>query len=189
MISEAPGPAAKAELRKEALAARRAICARDRELWSRAAAEKLKAMPEIENAKCLFLYCALPDELDLTDFTAWCAEKGKTVCYPVCCGSGIMQAVCPEGETWGKDRFGISFPLQGRTVSPEEIDAVILPCVAFDAEKNRLGYGGGYYDRFLSSSGALRIAVAFDAQELPHIPHESTDIRPDRIITQSRTIK
>ena len=64
---------------------------------------------------------------------------------------------------------------------------MIMPGVAFDNANNRVGYGGGFYDRFLEKHpGILRVAVAFDFQVLEQVPTEPTDICPQIIVTQSK---
>jgi len=72
-----------------------------------------------------------------------------------------------------------------RQVRPSDIDLVIVPGVAFDADKNRLGRGGGYYDRFLSTLPAATptIGLAFDFQFIPAVPHHAgRDIAVSRVI-------
>ena len=62
-------------------------------------------------------------------------------------------------------------------------------CVHGERYKNRLGYGGGYYDRFLSVSNSLKIAVAYDEQIIQNLPTEVHDIKMDLIITPTKIIK
>ena len=81
--------------------------------------------------------------------------------------------------------FGIPEPTEGETV--DWTDALmIMPGVAFDRENHRVGYGGGFYDRFLEKHpDTQRVAVAFDFQILDLVPTEPTDICPQIIVTQS----
>ena len=72
---------------------------------------------------------------------------------------------------------------------PDEIGIAIIPLLAFDREGNRLGYGAGYYDRFLAAHPRVKtIGIAFACQEMPELPGEPTDIRMDRILTESGLI-
>lgn len=77
-----------------------------------------------------------------------------------------------------------------RPVKPETIDLLIVPGVAFDLKGNRLGYGGGYYDRFfpLLKKQTPLVALVFDLQILPEIPVDEWDRRVDIIITEKRVI-
>jgi 5-formyltetrahydrofolate cyclo-ligase len=75
-------------------------------------------------------------------------------------------------------------------VDPLEIDMVVVPGVAFDMARNRIGYGGGYYDRFLCTlrPDCLKVAVAFELQVFDSIPAASYDIPVDIIVTEERII-
>lgn len=95
----------------------------------------------------------------------------------------VEEEELPEG--WRRGAFGILEPIKGFVVRPEEIDLVICPCSGFDEDGNRLGMGGGYYDRFLPQcKNAVKIAVAFEAQKLPHVHTEAFDVKMDAIITE-----
>ena len=77
-----------------------------------------------------------------------------------------------------------------RYVDPSEVDLIIVPGVAFDRDGYRIGYGGGYYDRFLSKlDHVTKISLAFDMQLIPKVPHESFDIAVNYIITEKELIK
>jgi 5-formyltetrahydrofolate cyclo-ligase len=74
-------------------------------------------------------------------------------------------------------------------IARERIDFVVVPGLAFDWDLNRLGYGGGYYDRLLPLlSGAARVAGAFDLQIVPEVPVGPNDIAIDAVVTESREI-
>ena len=70
-------------------------------------------------------------------------------------------------------------------MTPESFDLVIVPGVAFDRQGGRLGYGKGYYDRFLDQSLAFRLALAFDFQLLETVPTEMHDVPMDGILTEN----
>ena len=70
-------------------------------------------------------------------------------------------------------------------MTPESFDLVIVPGVAFDRQGGRLGYGKGYYDRFLDQSHAFRLALAFDFQLLETVPTEIHDVPMDGILTEN----
>ena len=78
--------------------------------------------------------------------------------------------------------------MQGRhyETGKKSRDLILMPGTAFDRQRRRLGYGGGFYDRFCRrAQGAVRIALCFDCQLLEELPEEETDIRPERIVTES----
>jgi 5-formyltetrahydrofolate cyclo-ligase len=88
-----------------------------------------------------------------------------------------------------RHRFGMLEPAADLpTVDPAEIDVVLVPGVAFDRRGGRLGFGGGYYDRFLATTPALRIGIAFDQCLADELPCGAHDKRMDWVATQSEMI-
>ncbi len=81
--------------------------------------------------------------------------------------------------------FGIEEPADGRKVSPDEIDAIIVPARAYTADGARLGRGRGYYDRYMSRQGfrAVKIGVCFAEQIVGHIPAEPHDVAVDLVVS------
>lgn len=71
-----------------------------------------------------------------------------------------------------------------------DMDVVITPCLAVDKQGNRLGYGGGYYDKFFArNTGAKRVAICYDFQLLPSVPCELHDVKVQYVVTDKRVIK
>ena len=86
--------------------------------------------------------------------------------------------------------FGAHEPEAGRVLDPAELDVVATPGVAFDRAGGRVGYGGGFYDRFLPLTPALRVAVAFGVQLVDGpVPGASFDLPVDAIVTETETIR
>ena len=177
----------KAAQRKACRAARRGLTAEQRRQKSARICQKLTELPELKNVKTVFSYLALPDEVDLADFDAWARERGIRVAYPVCGKNGAMECYVPGSrEEMLTDRYGITIPdpEKSELVRPEELDAVLVPMVAFDAANWRMGQGGGYYDRYLvRCPEAKHIAVAFAEQEVPHVVTDAYDMPMDMVIT------
>jgi 5-formyltetrahydrofolate cyclo-ligase len=113
----------------------------------------------------ILLYDALPSEPDLASLAAWCADNDVAIYRPVVDGDALV--VVP-GD-----------------VDPELLDVVVLPGLAFTREGERLGQGGGHFDRFLTRvrDDCLRIGVAFHEQLVEELPTERHDIAVDRVIT------
>ena len=85
--------------------------------------------------------------------------------------------------------FGIPEPEEGEAAEWEDA-LIIMPGVAFDRENHRVGYGGGFYDRFLEKHpGLTRMALAFGFQILESVPAESTDICPEIIVTEEEILR
>lgn len=85
-----------------------------------------------------------------------------------------------------KGTFGLLEPTSNIWIDPKDFDVIIVPIVAFDKNKNRLGHGRGYYDRYLASSDALKIGVAFECQRVEGITPLDTDIKMDYIVTEEK---
>ena len=184
----------KAAQRKKATAARRALDAETRAEKSRRVSgfmyEYLQTL-KIERTEAglppvrtIFSYAAAWDEADLSEFHRKARADGIRIAFPLCHGAGIMEAVVPGGdkkEYWRTGAYGIREPVPELAVpvKPEDIDLVIVPCVAFDGRGGRLGHGAGYYDRYLPNlrEDAVMVLAAFEEQRLPEIVMEETDVR------------
>lgn len=168
--------------------ARREMGAAAREAASAKICAKLQALPGIWDRRVIFSYMAMPEEVSLQAFHEWATAQGITLAFPVTQSCGAMEAVSPDWPCqWERDRYGILIPpiKASRIISPEEIGLILVPCVAFDAQCRRLGYGGGYYDRFfVRCPQALRVAVAFEAQKLSEIPTEKYDVPMQAVLTE-----
>ncbi|MBE6932582.1 MAG: 5-formyltetrahydrofolate cyclo-ligase [Ruminococcaceae bacterium] len=176
--------------RLAAKAKRRSMKQAAREAASAEICRSLQELPAIMNQKVIFSYMAMPEEADLSAFHQWAMEKGIILAYPVTKGNGIMEAYAPQWPCqWEKDRYGILIPPMenSRLIQPEEIGLILTPCVAFDENCGRLGYGGGYYDRYFARCPqAIRIAIAFEAQKLPQVARDHFDILMHGILTEKR---
>lgn len=174
--------------RQLCLARRRALAAEDRAAFSEAVCRHLAALPELEQARTIFSYAAAADEVDLTGFHRWAAAQGKRLAFPISCSGGIMEAAVPHSpEDWTLGRYGLRVPVRecSDILCPEELDAILVPCVGFDAAGGRIGHGAGYYDRFLPHCAhGMAIAVAFEVQRVPQIVREPSDWPMDLVVTE-----
>ena len=85
---------------------------------------------------------------------------------------------------WKKGSFGVLEPLSEHIVQPVDFDVIIVPLVAFDIKGNRLGYGKGYYDRYLKHTHALRIGVGYECQKVDTLITESHDFPLDMVVSE-----
>ena len=122
-------------------------------------------------------------EIDILLLLQALAARGQSLCLPETPKRGlplIFRTWCP-GDALVAGRFGTMHPL-GDIVRP---DFLLVPLLAFDAEGNRLGYGGGYYDRSLEAlPHAFRLGCCFSAQFFAEVPTEPTDLRLHAIATE-----
>ena len=118
---------------------------------------------------------------------AW--KAGKEVAVPKVVGKDMVFYRLTDFSQLEPGYFGIPEPVRGEIVKWEDA-LMVMPGVAFDPENNRVGYGGGFYDRFLEKHPDItRLAVAFDFQILDLVPTEPTDICPQIIVTQSKVYR
>lgn len=150
---------------------------------------KLLELKNIHDAYCVMAYFAFRGEVDLEPLVDLCIKQGKRICLPKITGEGYMEAVeYFEGCTMQKNKCGIPEPFGTKNIVKEDIDVVIVPAVAFDEKLYRLGYGGGYYDRFLKDTDAVKIGVCFDFQITSELPSQKHDKRMDMVISEKRTL-
>lgn len=174
--------------RANALAARRALSAERRNSSAEAVFQILTALTEVQKARTVFSYAATADELSLAAFNKWAAAQGKTLAFPTSYPGGRMEARVPFGaDSMRRGMMGLREPDPGGSelLPPEDIDLVLVPCVAFDRYGHRLGHGGGYYDLYLPGCiHAIKILTAFEAQRLPLVATNDFDVSVDALVTE-----
>ena len=118
-------------------------------------------------------------------------EDGRKVAAPRVDGDGIMHYYYIESlEDLEPGSFGIMEPKKSCPLCETEKGLLLMPGVAFDEHCHRVGYGGGYYDRYLERHpGLVHIALAFEFQVFPEVPFEDHDILPERIVTEDRILE
>ena len=140
-----------------------------------------------QNAGCIALYYALNDEVQTSELIEEWYEKKKIV-LPVITGENINFHIYKGKESLNTGALGISEPSATEAIPPEKINLFIVPGVAFDRKRNRLGRGKGYYDRYLASCSNPIIGVCFDFQLTETIPSEKHDVKMDMVITEKETV-
>ena len=159
---------------------------------SAAACLRLAALEAFRHASVVMLYMPLPTELDLTAAAIRCYRQGKTVCVPRADWKGRdmvpVEISSFDDEVMEIDDRGLRTPREGRPRVLTMIDLVIVPGLAFDTVGNRLGRGGGFYDRFLRRlrRSATTVGFAFDAQIVDAVPADDRDFAMDTIVTDRR---
>lgn len=148
--------------------------------------ETLFGLQEMRAANVVLLFYSFGTEVATGGMAARVLAAGKRLLLPFLEEEGDMEAaeVLP-GELLEPSDYGPREPGRRIAVDPEEVDVVVAPGLAFDREGNRLGYGGGYYDRYLARMGhrALRVGVGFSLQLVDRIPVEPGDERVDIVVT------
>ncbi|HKK95452.1 MAG TPA: 5-formyltetrahydrofolate cyclo-ligase [Anaerovoracaceae bacterium] len=139
-----------------------------------------------KNAEFIFTFVGTKDEVDTKALIEKAINDGKKIAVPQCIDKGKM--VAKEIKSFNdlsKGNYGILEPLVGYNyVNKSKIDLGIIPCVAADKEGNRLGHGGGYYDRYLSETEFECFLVCFDMLVFDQIPTYEYDIKFNNLITE-----
>ena len=171
-------------LRKKFLEMRRAIPTAERDFVSHELIKKFLATNFYRDAKIIMAYASTPDEIQLNELFAACFADKKILTIPFIIGKGEMRAVeVPDFNSLEVGEFNILTVKHGKFIEPAQIDCVIVPGAAFDKNFNRLGLGGGYYDKFLPKTNAKKIALAYDFQVVESLPTEAHDAKIDAIFT------
>ena len=180
----------KAELRQTMLKKRLLIEPRDACEMSGLIVNSLLDLDCIRNAACVMAYCSYKNEPDLMSFVHALLDMGKHVSLPYVTGDDSLIAVDYNDESVMKSNiFGIPEPVIRNESEKVEPDVVLVPGVAFDEALNRIGYGVGYFDRFLKETDALKVGICFDMQIVPCITTQPHDVRMDIVVTEKRVIK
>lgn len=150
------------------------------------AAENLLSLPEIQRAKTIFLYAAFGSELPTMPAIERLTALQKEVYLPRMENSGMVPIFYQNGIPMPENRYGIKEPVGVAFYGIP--DVAILPLLAVDANGNRLGYGGGYYDKYLQGKPTLKVAYCYDFQVLDKVFSEPHDVKVNIIVTDKRVI-
>ena len=139
-----------------------------------------------DKAQTIFCYVGTEREIDPMRLIHIMMRDGKKVAVPLCTGKGIMEARLIEGMgDLVSGKFGILAPrLQCPVVAPEELDLVLVPCCTGNARGQRLGYGGGYYDRYLPQTRCPAMLMCRHQLEREDIPLEEHDVLLDYFVSE-----
>src|SRR3989304_3841488 len=181
----------KHNLRKLIQDKRNAIPAEERINNSRKAAEKFFLTKDYLEAKNILLYFPFRSEIDTTIIIKKALRDGKKIILPRVSGKNLDLYFIEDYEhQLKKGSYGIMEPMPElcKPAGVSDIDLVIVPGVCFDKNLNRLGYGGGFYDKLLLNipDTVKKIALCFDIQVVGRIPVSKNDIKVDLLITNTR---
>lgn len=188
----------KADIRKCILDKRKELSAEIVLEKSRRILKGLTLLDSYQNAGTVMCYMDFRNEVMTSEIIENCLALGKRVAIP-------CSVMTPEGHAGLRiytinnpncdvcpGKYGILEPDREKLeeLRPEEIDMVLVPGVVFDINKFRIGYGAGYYDRFLKTvkNSCFKAGLAFDLQVVDEVPAGSHDMQMDVVVTESRII-
>ena len=178
----------KTALRKEFTALRKKLKCVERD---KAIAERLFSEEHIKNADIILIFASFGSETDTWGISQKFLSMGKTLAFPRSGDNGIMTFHIVESlSQLVEGRYGICEPdnyLPQPVVTDNTV--CVVPGLAFTPDGGRLGYGGGYYDRFLAvNKNVYRLAVAYDDMIVDELPLSSHDLKVDSIVTEERMV-
>jgi 5-formyltetrahydrofolate cyclo-ligase len=186
---------AKKSLRERIIAQRNALDASQRRESSAKILERLLLLPEYRGAAVVAAYASFGSELDTAIFLRAALSAGKRLLLPRIDKAGhrleLRQVSDPESDlvagVWGIREPGEHCPM----IPPSLVDFILVPGVAFTAKGERLGYGGGYYDRLLTGvrPQTFRAAGAFSLQVVEDLPTGENDQRLHCVVTELKTLR
>ena len=154
--------------------------------------KNLQKIEEFVKADIVLLYYPTKNEISPLPLFEICLKMGKTVAFPVCQkeSTTLMFKKVTSLDMLSPSSFGIFEPNEEcEIIIPTEKTICITPALLFSKDGHRLGYGKGYYDRFLKDFNGIAVGFSYSACVLDSIPHDTYDIPLDMIITESEVLK
>ncbi|MBE6599732.1 MAG: 5-formyltetrahydrofolate cyclo-ligase [Ruminococcaceae bacterium] len=182
---------AKSLLRRELLEKRRALAEKrsiDLKIF-----ENLISLPEYKTADLILLYCSYGDEVDTQELAQRAAFDRKRIAFPRCLIGGGEKSMdfyeCSPGELVAGYRGIPEPPIGAPRAHCDKNTLCIVPALAYDEKKNRLGYGGGFYDRYLEDFEGTTVGLCRADFLFKSLPREEFDLPVDIVITEKGLIK
>lgn len=178
----------KAEIRHELISKRHSIDKIYRISCDKKISQNIINSPYFERCSQVLLFSPIGDEFDTRYIVNECRTRGKSVYYPKCTDrNGHMEflKVRDDGDL-EEGLFGIYEPkAECEKYSPCSGDIALIPALAADGEFNRIGYGKGYYDRFLRKFNGMSICPCYGELTVPKLPTDKYDVKVDAVATQN----
>ena len=173
----------KTELRKAIRQRKRAMTEEEIVAKSQALAQLFYASEAYKNANTIYGYLPYNQEVRTVPMLERAMADGKRVAVPKCYGNEMRFLYMEDLSKVEKGYAGIPEPIADEPVADDKTALVLMPGMAFDPKGNRMGYGGGFYDKFLAAEpGHPTLALCYDFQMLPHLETEEHDIPVDVVL-------
>jgi 5-formyltetrahydrofolate cyclo-ligase len=186
----------KEELRKKYLQERSEIPQNKISSWSQKINKQFLKLPQLETAKKVMAYASMRKEIETFDLMEELLDQGYLLYLPYTRKDQIDLGTAQINDLDSELKegvYGVQEPvarIRGEEV-PEDLDVIVVPGACFTPEGYRIGYGGGYYDSFLSkhANGALKVGFCYDRFIVDSIPVEEHDVPVDLIVTEKEVIR
>lgn len=164
---------------------RKSLDIKDVESLSITIQDKVLSLTCVKNANTFMVYNSFGKEVKTDKIINELLNQNKTVAFPITI-ENYMVAGVPTSTEYKKSSLGVLEPTSYTVL--ENPNVIIIPLVACDVNKNRIGMGKGYYDRYLKGKNCLKIGICYDFQVVEGIIPNETDVPLDIIITEKRTL-
>lgn len=182
----------KEKIRKDLLDRRSRIPEKEYLEKSERIISRLRKLPEITNARSIHCYISMNKrrEANTHPLLKELINTGHNVVVPLThIDSGVLTHVrLNDFEDLQPGAWGVPEPQKGERVSAEALDLVIVPMVGGDTNRNRIGYGKGFYDRFLQNVSCPAVGLLFETCLVDEIPVEPFDVKLDKFVTEERVV-
>ena len=162
--------------------------------YCKSADEKIRkhalSLSEYEHAEVVFCYVGTKDEINTTPMLQEILESGRKLGVPKCISRGVMKVYAITSlDDLEAGAYGIMEPKDYcEEISPHNIDLAFVPCVTCNKKGDRLGYGGGFYDRYLSQTDARRVILCRERIMVSEIPTEEHDLKMEVVVSENGMI-
>ena len=173
----------KTELRKSIRTRKRAMTEAEIREKSKELGRLFLQSEEYRNARSIYGYLPYNQEVRTVAMLEQALRDGKRVAVPKCYGDEMRFIWMEDLSLVEKGYAGIPEPIADGPIADDETALVLMPGMAFDREGHRIGYGGGFYDKFLArEENHPKVALCYDFQMVPHLETEEYDIPVDKVI-------
>jgi len=175
-------------LRQSIRIQRRSISISDREKFAKQLLSQVQKLANFKNGQKIAIYLPNDGEIDTKYIKKFLKNKGFSIYLPILVDKSLKFA--RVGKNFIKNRFGIDEPISAQILNANQLNIIFMPLVGFDQFKNRIGMGGGFYDRTLSFKNRQQnyknpqlYGLAFDCQEVTKLNTKPWDVPLDAVIT------
>ena len=177
----------KSELRKKYIEIRKNVI--DKELKSMIIFNTIIKEKKYIDSNTVALYRNIGSEVSTKKLIDYSLDKGKKVVLPKCIGEKMEFYIISTNEKYLISNFNIEEPLSNNIIDRNSIDLAIVPGICFDNNKNRIGFGKGYYDKYFGDLDTFKIGICYSEQVTDKIPIDEYDIKMNLVITDRYKIK
>ncbi len=172
-------------LRKKFLELRLKLNKRTKSQNDKKIIKNLLALEEFKKAKNVMIYYPFKNEVDVLKLIKIC--KDKNFFFPVVNFKKKILEVRKYNSEFIKNKFGIYEP-KGKNLKKINLDFIVVPGIVFDKRCYRIGFGGGYYDKFLKNVNCFKCGVCYDFQIVESLPTEKNDVKLNCVVSEERII-